>query len=171
MDADLRPEPRPHGVPTKVFEPSLFVWATVMSRRAEDGAIVDAGLKALSLRLRPAHRLRRSHLRSRLRRVRPARGLGRHQPPRARRQDRHDPRPLRPDRQPLRLVASATAASSSSHRSTPAARFTDARHLGPRLIRYRLFRSPQYRSRSCACRACPSEAAAMLPRSRSSAGI
>src|SRR5205814_10296799 len=35
------PRPRP-------LEPSLFVWATVMSRPAEDRAIVDAGLKALS---------------------------------------------------------------------------------------------------------------------------
>ena len=34
------------GAPTKAFEPSLFVWATVMSRPAEDRAIVDAGLKA-----------------------------------------------------------------------------------------------------------------------------
>jgi D-serine deaminase-like pyridoxal phosphate-dependent protein len=31
-----------------VFEPSLFVWATVMSRPAEDCAIVDAGLKAVA---------------------------------------------------------------------------------------------------------------------------
>jgi D-serine deaminase-like pyridoxal phosphate-dependent protein len=31
-----------------VFEPSLFVWATVMSRSTEDRAIVDAGLKALA---------------------------------------------------------------------------------------------------------------------------
>jgi hypothetical protein len=30
------------------FEPGLFAWATVMSRRAEDRAIVDAGLKALA---------------------------------------------------------------------------------------------------------------------------
>jgi 3-hydroxy-D-aspartate aldolase len=30
------------------FEPSLFVWATVMSRPTEDRAIVDAGLKALA---------------------------------------------------------------------------------------------------------------------------
>jgi D-serine deaminase-like pyridoxal phosphate-dependent protein len=35
------------GAPTKAFEPSLFVWATVMSRPTEDRAIVDAGLKAL----------------------------------------------------------------------------------------------------------------------------
>jgi 3-hydroxy-D-aspartate aldolase len=36
------------GSPTKAFEPSLFVWATVMSRPTEDRAIVDAGLKALA---------------------------------------------------------------------------------------------------------------------------
>src|ERR1700732_3758334 len=34
--------------PTKAFEPSLFVWATVISRPTEDRAIVDAGLKALA---------------------------------------------------------------------------------------------------------------------------
>jgi D-serine deaminase-like pyridoxal phosphate-dependent protein len=36
------------GAPIKTFEPSLFVWATVMSRPAQDRAIVDAGLKALA---------------------------------------------------------------------------------------------------------------------------
>jgi D-serine deaminase-like pyridoxal phosphate-dependent protein len=36
------------GAPTKAFEPSFFVWATVMSRPTEDRAIVDAGLKALA---------------------------------------------------------------------------------------------------------------------------
>jgi Putative serine dehydratase domain len=36
------------GTPTKAFEPSLFVWATVMSRPTEDRAIVDAGLEALA---------------------------------------------------------------------------------------------------------------------------
>ena len=36
------------SAPTAAFEPSLFVWATVMSRPAEDRAIVDAGLKALA---------------------------------------------------------------------------------------------------------------------------
>ena len=87
------------------FEPSLFVWATVMPsdrgprhrRRRPQGARV---------RLRPAARLRRArrHLRARLRRARPPRHLGRHQPPRPRRQDPPRPRPLRPDRQPLRLV-------------------------------------------------------------------
>ena len=37
-------EPGREGEPTKAFEPSL-VWATVMSRPAEDRANVDAGLK------------------------------------------------------------------------------------------------------------------------------
>ena len=36
------------AAPTKSFEPSLFVWATVMSRPTGDRAIVDAGLKALA---------------------------------------------------------------------------------------------------------------------------
>ncbi len=36
------------GEPFKAFEPSLFVWATVMSRPTADRAIVDAGLKALA---------------------------------------------------------------------------------------------------------------------------
>ena len=44
----LRPQPRPRRRPTRTFEPSLFVWATVMSRPTEDRAIVDAGLKALA---------------------------------------------------------------------------------------------------------------------------
>jgi D-serine deaminase-like pyridoxal phosphate-dependent protein len=46
------------GAPTKSFEPSLFVWATVMSRPTEDRAIVDAGPKALRFGL--AHCLRRA---------------------------------------------------------------------------------------------------------------
>jgi D-serine deaminase-like pyridoxal phosphate-dependent protein len=46
MDADYgRNRDR---APTKAVEPSLFVCATVMSRPAEDRAIVDAGLKALA---------------------------------------------------------------------------------------------------------------------------
>ena len=46
MDADYgRNRDR---APTKAFEPSLFVWATVMSRPTDDRAIIDAGLKALA---------------------------------------------------------------------------------------------------------------------------
>ena len=48
MDADYGRNQDRDGEPTKSFEPSLFVWATVMSRPAEDRAIVDAGLKALA---------------------------------------------------------------------------------------------------------------------------
>ena len=48
MDADYgRNRDRDSG-PFTTFEPSLFVWATVMSRPAEDRAVVDAGLKALA---------------------------------------------------------------------------------------------------------------------------
>ena len=48
MDADYGRNRDRDGEPTKAFEPSLFVWATVMSRPAEDRAIVDAGLKTPS---------------------------------------------------------------------------------------------------------------------------
>ena len=48
MDADYGRNLDHDGAPTKAFEPSLFVWATVMSRPAEDRAIVDAGLNALA---------------------------------------------------------------------------------------------------------------------------
>src|SRR5438477_11019707 len=48
MDADYGRNLDRAGAPTKAFEPSLFVWATVMSRPTEDRAIVDAGLKALA---------------------------------------------------------------------------------------------------------------------------
>jgi 3-hydroxy-D-aspartate aldolase len=46
IDADFGKNREHGGKPTKASEPSLFVWATVMSRSAEDRAIVDAGLKA-----------------------------------------------------------------------------------------------------------------------------
>ncbi len=49
MDADYGRNLDPDGKPTRSFEPSLFVWATVMSRPAQDRAIVDAGLKALGM--------------------------------------------------------------------------------------------------------------------------
>ncbi len=48
MDADYGRNLGRDGAPTKAFEPSLFVWATVMSRPAQERAIVDAGLKALA---------------------------------------------------------------------------------------------------------------------------
>ncbi|MBV9863484.1 MAG: DSD1 family PLP-dependent enzyme [Alphaproteobacteria bacterium] len=49
MDADYGRNLDHDGAPTRAFEPSLFVWATVMSRPTDDRAIVDAGLKALAM--------------------------------------------------------------------------------------------------------------------------
>ena len=106
MDADYGRNLDRDGGPTKAFEPSLFVWATVMSRPAEDRAIVDAGFKALAFdsgpplvcdepaatyerdsdehgRLAVAGATNRLRIGDKIRLV---------------------PRPLRPDRQPLRLV-------------------------------------------------------------------
>jgi D-serine deaminase-like pyridoxal phosphate-dependent protein len=48
MDADYGRNLDRDGAATRAFEPSLFVWATVMSRQAAERAIVDAGLKALA---------------------------------------------------------------------------------------------------------------------------
>ncbi len=48
MDADYGRNLDRDGAPTKMFDPSLFVWATVMSRPTQERAIVDAGLKALA---------------------------------------------------------------------------------------------------------------------------
>jgi D-serine deaminase-like pyridoxal phosphate-dependent protein len=48
MDADYGRNLDRDGAPIRAFEPSLFVWATVMSRPTEERAIVDAGLKALA---------------------------------------------------------------------------------------------------------------------------
>lgn len=49
MDADYNRNLDENGEPVKVFEQSLFVWATVMSHAAPERAVVDAGLKALSV--------------------------------------------------------------------------------------------------------------------------
>jgi len=49
MDADYLKNLKPDGTPGSEFTPSLFVYATVMSRPAKDRAILDAGLKALSV--------------------------------------------------------------------------------------------------------------------------
>jgi 3-hydroxy-D-aspartate aldolase len=43
MDTDYGMHRDRDGGPFTTFEPSLYVWATVMSRPAEDRAIVDAG--------------------------------------------------------------------------------------------------------------------------------
>jgi hypothetical protein len=48
MDADYGRNRDSDGDPFTTFDSSLFVCATVMSRPAEDRAIVDAGLKALA---------------------------------------------------------------------------------------------------------------------------
>jgi 3-hydroxy-D-aspartate aldolase len=48
MDADYGRNRDRDGAPVATFRPSLFVWATVMSRPAADRAILDAGLKALA---------------------------------------------------------------------------------------------------------------------------
>src|SRR5712671_3207539 len=49
MDADYGRNLDKDGQPIRGFDPSLFVWATVMSRPSQDRAIVDAGLKALGM--------------------------------------------------------------------------------------------------------------------------
>jgi D-serine deaminase-like pyridoxal phosphate-dependent protein len=49
MDADYGRNLDEDGQPAHQFEHSLFVWTTVMSRPTDDRAIVDAGLKALSV--------------------------------------------------------------------------------------------------------------------------
>ncbi len=49
MDADYGRNHGEDGAPVSEFRQSLFVWTTVMSRPALDRAVVDAGLKALSV--------------------------------------------------------------------------------------------------------------------------
>ncbi len=49
MDADYLKNLKPDGSPGSEFEQSLFVYATVMSRPTKDRAVLDAGLKALSV--------------------------------------------------------------------------------------------------------------------------
>ena len=105
MDADYGRNLDRDGGTTRAFEPSLFVWATVMSRPTEERAIVDAGLKALAFDSGPplvwdepaATYERASDEHGRLPSRAPPTGS-------ARRQDQARPRPLRPDGQSLRLV-------------------------------------------------------------------
>ena len=63
MDADYLKNLRADGAPGSIFEPSLFLLATVMSRPAPERAIVDVGLKSVSvdsgLPARRGHRGRR----------------------------------------------------------------------------------------------------------------
>ncbi len=49
MDADYLKNLKPDETPGSEFAPSLFVYATVMSRPTQDRAVLDAGLKALSV--------------------------------------------------------------------------------------------------------------------------
>ncbi|MEX0960169.1 MAG: DSD1 family PLP-dependent enzyme [Burkholderiales bacterium] len=49
MDADYNRNLGDDGRPQQAFEQSLYVWATVMSRPSAERAVVDAGLKALSV--------------------------------------------------------------------------------------------------------------------------
>jgi D-serine deaminase-like pyridoxal phosphate-dependent protein len=49
MDADYGRNLDADGQPFRGFEHSLFVWTTVMSRPTDDRAVLDAGLKALSV--------------------------------------------------------------------------------------------------------------------------
>jgi 3-hydroxy-D-aspartate aldolase len=49
MDADYGRNLDGDGQPIRDFEHSLFVWTTVMSRPTDDRAVLDAGLKALSV--------------------------------------------------------------------------------------------------------------------------
>jgi len=49
MDADYARNLGPSGAPGGEFEHSLFVYATIMSRPTAERAVVDAGLKALSV--------------------------------------------------------------------------------------------------------------------------
>ena len=106
MDADYGRNLDHDGRMTDAFEHSLFVWATVMSRPNDERAIVDAGLKALAFDSGPptvwdepaATYERASDEHGRLDDRR------RDEPLEARRQDQAGAGPLRPDRQPLRLV-------------------------------------------------------------------
>jgi D-serine deaminase-like pyridoxal phosphate-dependent protein len=49
MDADYMKNLKADGTPGSEFEQSLFVYATVMSRPTKDRAVLDAGLKSLSV--------------------------------------------------------------------------------------------------------------------------
>ncbi len=49
MDADYARNKRADGMAFDAFEHALFVYATVMSQPAPDRAVIDAGLKALSV--------------------------------------------------------------------------------------------------------------------------
>ena len=54
MDADYGRNLDRDGAPTKAFEPSLFVWATVMSRPTEHGRLGIKGATQREKRLKQA---------------------------------------------------------------------------------------------------------------------
>jgi hypothetical protein len=120
----LRPQSRPGRRPTKAFEPSLFVWPTVMSRPTQERAIVDAGLKALAFDSGPplvcdepaAIYELASDEHGRL-------GISG-----ATRSASSPAIATRPSTSTTGMSASAAAASSSSGRSPPAAQFIDPGH-------------------------------------------
>jgi len=123
--------PNCNAAPTSSWTPITSAISTMTGHRPRPSSQASSSGRpqGAGLRFRPAARLRRARrdLRARLRRARPPRRLGRHQPAQHRRQDPPDPGPLRPDRQPLRLVRlrAAPTASSNSGRSPPAARCID----------------------------------------------
>ena len=128
MDADYGRNRDRDGGPFATFEASLFVWATVMSRPAENRAIVDAGLKALAFDSGPPlvcdepaatyERASDEHGRLALSAATNRLGLG----------DKIRLIPAtatRPSTSTTGTSASAATASSRSGRSPPAARFID----------------------------------------------
>jgi D-serine deaminase-like pyridoxal phosphate-dependent protein len=131
MDADYRRNRARDGGPFATFEPSLFVWATVMSRPAEDRAIGDAGLKALAFDSGPPlvsdepaatyERASDEHGRLALSAAANRLGLGdkiRRSPATA----------TRPSTSTTGMSVSAATASSRYGRSPPAGRCFDLRH-------------------------------------------
>jgi hypothetical protein len=127
MDADYGRNLDRDGAPTKAFEPSLFVWATVMSRPAEDRAIVDAGRKALAFDADPplacdepaanCERASDEHGRLAVSAATSRLALG----------DKRSPAiAIPPSTSTTGTSASATTASSTSGQSPPAARFINA---------------------------------------------
>ena len=130
---------RNEGFP-RAFRQSLFVLATVMSRPDPERAVVDAGLKALSvdkgMPRRPRPRRRRVPARvGRARRDATSRPGGQRPPRSATAVARA--RPLRSHHQPLRLVRRACAAAGSrrSGRSPRAARSCDRAAPAPAVRR------------------------------------
>ena len=106
MDVDYAKNLDASGAPFTDFEHSLFVHSTVMSRPVRERAVLDAGLKAFATDC-GMPRLADIESAPVLKAVRRARGGGSDRLERKRRCGRQGsthPRPLRPDREPPRLV-------------------------------------------------------------------